>query len=581
MFIIVIPLSTSYYFSEKASSDIIVEQVCKDTLNSIELASNSIKGLHKRMLTTALYINRDQNITELLQQDANMVLDKAPPDSYEGVLKEYFQFTRMENLIENLSFNSIGSKNYISLITSSGKLFTNWPRERSDIEEFKKKYTKFMKEDAEDFVLWGGIETNYVASESTAYPHVFTIITNVTRASGNKSLGIFVISVPEKEFIQLISNGSPTQERFLLNGNGMIIAFSDKSKINLNFEDIYGIKVPSPQKGYTIFNGKAGKAILTYYKMDNTDWQVVDVKSFGDVTSKQQQNRNRLLMVTILCILVSLLIAMLFTRSITLPLKKITKDISNTDFIFKSGEVDEERKDEVGILQKNFKIMKSNINNLIHENKIKEKKKRDAELKALQAQISPHFLFNTLNTIRWAALNNNIKKAADMVLALSNLLHMTIVKGDEMITLEQELENLRYYLDILKMRHEKAFVSKFNVGEEIKHYKIPKLLLQPLVENAVIHGFQDVKSGGIIEVTGEIKEENVAIYIKDNGRGFALDDLEGRKDLKEFKFSGIGVSNVDERIKLHFGEEYGLHISSTPEEGTLVEVILPLNPKEA
>jgi two-component system, sensor histidine kinase YesM len=238
-------------------------------------------------------------------------------------------------------------------------------------------------------------------------------------------------------------------------------------------------------------------------------------------------------------------------------------------------EIANTRRDEIGILEGSFNIMRNNIKMLMQDNMDKERKKRDAELKSLQAQISPHFLFNTLNAVRWAAINNNTKKAADMVFALSNLLRMTVVKGNELITVEEEIENLKNYAAIFQMRHSIDFKLTCDLADDIKKYKIPKLLLQPLVENAIIHGFEGISSGGLIEITGNKKEGFVILCVEDNGAGMEINSTLKEEDLSKFKFSGIGVYNVDERIKLYFGEKYGLNIISSVGEGTVVEVRLP------
>ena len=196
-------------------------------------------------------------------------------------------------------------------------------------------------------------------------------------------------------------------------------------------------------------------------------------------------------------------------------------------------------------------------------------------MKALQAQISPHFLFNTLNAVRWAAINNNAKKAADMVLALTNLLRMTIVKGDELITVEEEIENLKNYSAIFQMRHSIEFQLHCDIEEDIRQYGIPKLLLQPLVENAIIHGFEGIVTGGVIEITGMKRDGFVVISVKDNGVGISPDSGLKVEDTRKLKFSGIGIRNVDERIKLYFGEKYGLRLASTEGKGTSAEVWLP------
>jgi two-component system sensor histidine kinase YesM len=207
--------------------------------------------------------------------------------------------------------------------------------------------------------------------------------------------------------------------------------------------------------------------------------------------------------------------------------------------------------------------------------KTSERKKRDAELKALQAQISPHFLFNTLSTIRWAAINGHNKKAADMVLLLSNLLRQTIVKDDEYITLEEEFSNLRHYAELFQLRQSVEFTFEENLPDELKSYRVPKLLLQPLVENAIIHGFENLANGGVIHVSGEIHSDGVSLRITDNGAGMDTNSLKNKAKAKDFTFSGIGTANVDERIKLNFGKRYGLHIKSSPGCGTTAEILLP------
>ncbi len=575
IFIIVIPLSVSYYFSERNSSEIIIEQVCKNTLSSIELASSSIKNLRVRLLSAALFVNRDPGINELLSQDTGDYIMNNTGD-YKDQLNEYQKFSRIQNMINSLSFTPIVSKCYITIIDSSGKLYSNWQQEDELASSFRQRYNDYIGNASADFFIDIGMEENYVLTEKSRFPYLYTIITNISGSFKRDFQNIFIISVPENEFSALISNGSKEQLRYILDKNGKIISSPDKNSINKYFDEIYGAKVPNNNNGYIVINSQGEKYILTYFMMNNVGWQVVDLKSYDEITKKLKQNRNSLLKVTLVCISISLIIAMSFARSITRPLHKLATSMLGTDFVLKSSDFEGTRKDEVGILQQSFEIMKVNITNLIQENKVKEKKKRDVELKAMQAQISPHFLFNTLSTIRWAALNKNHKKVADMVLALSNLLNMTIAKGDEMITLAQEMENLVSYVDILKSRHSRVLNLEIELCDEIKTYKVPKLLLQPIVENSIIHGFKGKKTDGFIKIENSVKGDKIVIIISDNGNGMDLSIVNEAEKNTDLKFSGIGISNVDDRIKLYYGDEFGLKISSKLNEGTTVTVELPL-----
>jgi two-component system sensor histidine kinase YesM len=575
VFIIVIPLTVSYYFSERNSSEIIIEQVCKDTISSIELVSNSIKVLYGRLLSTALFVNRDESVNELLSWDTGDNIINNTGD-YKDRLNEYEKLIRIQKLLDNLALSTIVSKSYISIIDSTGKLYSNWQIDGVQSSSFSQRYADKTGNASDDFMIVVGMEENYVLTEKSKFPYVFTIITNVSGSFKNDLFNTFIISVPENEFASLISNESQEQLRYILDKNGTIISSSDKSSINHSFREIYGAKVPNNTKGYTVIENQGDKYVLTYFRMNNMGWQVVDLKSYDDITKKQKKNRDRLLIVTLICISISLVIAMIFARSITQPLRQLTKSMIRADFVLKSSDFEAFRKDEIGILQQSFEIMKGNISNLIQENNAKEKKKRDAELKAMQAQISPHFLFNTLSTIRWAALNKNHQKAADMVLALCNLLDMTIVKGDEMITLDQEMESLVNYVDILKLRHARPFKLEIELCGKIKNYKVPKLLLQPIVENSIIHGFEGKKTEGLIKIEGTIKDDKILITVCDNGNGMDLGDVNETQRYSDLKFSGIGIRNVEDRIKLYYGDEYGLKISSKLNEGTSVTVELPL-----
>lgn len=204
-----------------------------------------------------------------------------------------------------------------------------------------------------------------------------------------------------------------------------------------------------------------------------------------------------------------------------------------------------------------------------------QRRKRELELDALHYQINPHFLFNTLGTLKWSAvMNNDSPVIINGITSLSRLLQGVLLNKDEMITLREELDNLKHYFTIQEIRYENSFKASIEVDEDILDYLVPRLILQPLAENSVLHGTAGSEHQITITIRGARTEGGVLLEIADNGSGF---DTQTLKDKKEARFSRIGLSNVDERLKLHFGQEHGLNIVSVIGEGTTCRVFIPDN----
>jgi two-component system sensor histidine kinase YesM len=284
----------------------------------------------------------------------------------------------------------------------------------------------------------------------------------------------------------------------------------------------------------------------------------------------------------------SIAAAWIISASIYLPIKKlhnVTKTITKNDLqaLVTSHNVDEIT--EMGI---SFNIMIGKIRELL-DAKIKEQENlKKAELKALQAQINPHFLYNTLDTIVWLAEANKTQQVIEIVRALSSFFRITLSKGKDWIPILQEIEHVRSYLTIQKMRYRDILDYQIEVDEEILDGNILKLTLQPLVENALYHGIKNKRNGGVITVRAKrAAQDQVSLEVQDDGVGFtpyklsqiqaALQEDAGEITLKE---SGFGLENVDKRIKLYYGKQYGLTIQSQYQEGTLVRVAIPFKEPE-
>lgn len=217
------------------------------------------------------------------------------------------------------------------------------------------------------------------------------------------------------------------------------------------------------------------------------------------------------------------------------------------------------------------------------EEQVKEeqKKLRRSEFELLQSQINPHFLYNTLDAIVWSAEAGNQKQVVNMVGNLSNFFRLSLNKGKEIVSVKEELQHVRSYLEIQQIRYQDILDFEIDIPPEIDEYKIPKLTVQPIVENALYHGIKNKRGGGKIIVSAKVKDDHFFIIVEDNGKGMTEERLaEVRKALAEGisdKNVVYGIYNVNERIRLHYGEGYGVTINSKLDEKTVVLIKLPKN----
>jgi two-component system sensor histidine kinase YesM len=270
-----------------------------------------------------------------------------------------------------------------------------------------------------------------------------------------------------------------------------------------------------------------------------------------------------------------------FSRMFTGPILVIMRQMLRVESGNLETSVNVTRKDELGRLAHGFNRMIERLNLFINDAYVAEIKRKHAELNALKSQIRPHYLYNTLEVIRMSAVANDDDQVADMIHSLSKQLKYVIDYGEEWVTLGRELDHLRDYFHLIEVRFDNRIKLEIEIkGEELLNVNVLKLSLQPIVENAVQHGIRPKGGKGIVLVTVERDNENLAITVYDDGIGIEENKLrEINSHLTETEGStgkSIGVKNVHERIKNACGEDYGLDIDSKPHVGTSVRILFPL-----
>ncbi|MCE5286156.1 MAG: sensor histidine kinase [Pelosinus sp.] len=345
---------------------------------------------------------------------------------------------------------------------------------------------------------------------------------------------------------------------------------------------VYRIKAEGLDDALSSVIKKIGQARyqIIYEQSKYTKWKTIGVFSVEETEEEIARIRIIFFGIGLLTLVLAFMAAMYFTSSIAKPLSKLRSLMKQAEEGDLTVQFKSRYNDEIGQLGNSFNNMIREISKLIELVYTEQKSKREAELKTLQAQIKPHFLYNTLDTIHWMAQAHGADDIEEVVGALANLFRIGLSKGKEMITVGEELKHIKSYLIIQKARYEDKLDYAVEFDEDILHYSVIKLLLQPLVENAIYHGLNAKRGGGKLVIIAKKRNNQLYFSVTDNGNGITPEKIQEINEMLLKKKSpenlGYGVFNVNERIRLVFGDEYGLIFHSVYGEGTTVEIWHPL-----
>ena len=326
----------------------------------------------------------------------------------------------------------------------------------------------------------------------------------------------------------------------------------------------------------TYLRDDVNNRIYTRNYSELTGWSAVGVVNVDELIKDKSSIIDFYFRLAGISILFAMTFAVLISTTITNPIKMLENTMHEVEVGNFDVRSEIELNNEIGHLSKTFNVMISRIKDLMEKTVRDEEEKRRSEIRALQAQINPHFLYNTLDTIIWMSAGGKNDEVVEVTSALARLFRTSISKGENLVTLLNEVENIKSYLTIQKMRYEDKLSWRVDVPPGLLGLMTPKLILQPIVENAVYHGVKMSQAGGEIAISARTEGERLTITIADSGVGMTAEQLEQLFVPRPDTDRGIGVINVNNRIRLLFGEEYGLHYFSAPGEGTRVEIWLPV-----
>lgn len=426
--------------------------------------------------------------------------------------------------------------------------------------------------------------------ELIAQLNQFMLIRYIQNNKTLENIGYVAASINSENMCKLIDNIKFGEKGnlYIIDDKGKILANKDRNKLLKSIDfDTYSIKqIMKNDKSQSYFKGKInGNSYFIFdAPLSVNNWRLVITMPANEVHSSANVVLISTIIVGIMCFLVIITISTLILTNLSLPLKKILKSIMETRKGNFTQKVDVSGCLEVNQLSTEFNFMLDKISNLLNQIVDEQKALTKSELKSLRAQINPHFLYNTLDSIKWLTISSDTEKASELTTALSTFFRIGLSGGSEEILIRDEVEHIRQYLFIQKLRCGERLEYVIDVDSSVESMKTPKLILQPIVENAIYHGLDKKEESGFIKVLVKKKNDCTIIYeITDNGKGMPSETLESLTQKIENPLiqntadhHGYAIRNVNQRIKLSYGEEYGIVYKSKYAVGTKVTVSIPL-----
>lgn len=407
---------------------------------------------------------------------------------------------------------------------------------------------------------------------------VLTFFSLINQAQNmDKTLTVLGISIREDFLAKLLLNQyeSSGAKNLLIRGDGLVLSAHDKSRINTSIKET--IDVLKGESG--ILDGRDGN-IIFYQKSAAADVYLISIIPDKVFSAGQ----SALYFTIFLAILLSALFAVVFSfiqnRYIIRPLGELLDDMEKVKEGDFTVEVKEHGRDEIGTITEGFDEMKGTLRKTIEEVYLSRIHEQEARYTALLSQLNPHFLYNTLDSIHWLAIKNRVFDVGEQIETLSDVFRHVLSEGRNYVTIDEELKFVNDYMLLLKARHGDRINLEISVEEKLKSHCIPKLIIQPLVENSIQHGLESKVDGGMISVVISSVNDHIMIIVEDDGIGADEKDVTAKMDSGNELTSAFALRNIHERLKLTYGAAYGIRITTAPDKGFQVLMRIPMNEGE-
>jgi Predicted signal transduction protein with a C-terminal ATPase domain len=558
LFIVLIPLGFVSGFSYLQSTRIIEDKVSLSNLKTVQQIGESINFFFNDMNNSALNLWQNREFMNYFMLSSSQVAgSRNYLLSAQNTLNRFAVFhTNIYSIyvkgMNGLEFDSASSTNLIS-------------------PELQKQM----------FDLRG--EGQWIADEIMQYNHTplkvisyIKILKNIDKISTD--LALIKINIDEQEISDIYKDKllSGSSEFFIIDENKRIISSLDQSKIGTTMDSKYDDhRLYQQNSGYFKASLNGNPYIETYYNLSRPGWKLVNLVPMNELSSDTKLIRNVTIYAVLGSFILCSLMIILFSLKVLSPLNRIRRSMRAIEDENFNVNIPVKGNDEIALISRSFNRMSRRLDELINEVYAGQIKQKEAELKALQAQINPHFLYNTLDTIYWMARMEKAYESSKLVQALSKLFRLALNSGNEQTTVASEVEHLRSYILIQEKRFEDCILFDIDVEPETLACRTVKLVLQPLVENAIHHGIEKKGKSGTVRITIKREDQELVYRITDDGVGVEEADITSLLQQVKDDNRGFGIKNVNDRIQLICGQEFGLAFQTSPGNGMTVIVRQP------
>jgi two-component system, sensor histidine kinase YesM len=556
---------------------------------SDQLRKNSLYSLADTTYQTALFLN-DKFLTVFEQlvnlEDTTSLRNLLSVNDQGDTPQKFNDIIELHNRLESVyhSYNAMVDSIYVAF--NNGRTFNLQqeyvPRSVSiDLPAWQKRYNDSDKGyywlNSHKDLIFDTVEDRRVLSS-------FKMIGTPTSTSS----GIVIINLRESYFLEIMQNVqiSPNGALALISPDGELFSKNLKENYEVKSGTIAELRKRAGGNGSLRVDSAAGQKLdIAYQTLPLNGWVLAAIVPEKDILAGAARIQWIVLAVTLVILVLVAVAAMVAARNLSNPIRYLSKQVKRFERGGFSVSFEIDQRNEIGVLASGLTRLADSVELLLSEVREEQEQKRKAEMRALQAQIQPHFLYNTLGSIKHLIDLEERERASVMVGALTRYFRIGISKGRELITVAEEIEHVRSYLMILNIRYNQDFDYTIDVDEELLPLRIPKLTLQPIVENAVYHGIKNKRGKGLVTITGYTDGDTAVLETYDNGQGITPERLVQLRTLLQADSTGeqaltFGLWNAHRRLTLQFGPSFGLTLDSGEMKFTRVTVRMPREQKK-
>lgn len=567
--LVILQIVTSFIYQNRLEKQI--EQASQQNLSQI---ANQMQNMITSLVATSNILCYDQDIIDVLASGAP-----------ETTIERFEKYKTVQDKISTVSSSTlvpynadifvIGEDEEVYCINQvqaiSSAIYKVYEQEKEALEEVGA------------YILWIAPVDSANKSEID-FTNSIAIAKTVNQSVTNDVLGVVVINLHLDKNLQKVFStdiaGTGT-EVLLLNQNDELVYSTQNTPTIFSDE---AMNQMDGKSGSFTTNISGEKHMVDYQVLSRTNWKLVQISPYSALMSDIIALRNGILLVNIILLTLLIIADVVVSNRLADPLHELCVlmgQVQKGDFSVRMKE--RTGQSEISQISQSFNEMVGQTEELFCQLEHSYKVREDLRLAALRAQVNPHFLFNTLNSIKWMAMMNGDAKVGKMISSLGHLLQFTLASNSELVSVEREVACLKDYVEIQRMRFGEKFELVIEIPDELMSFQIPLFIFQPIVENSILHAFDDDCEAGVITIGADKTEESVQFFVSDNGKGMDISQIRNPIDDEvraKGKFSRVGLKNVDERIKIIYGEEYGISIESVIGEGSTVYLSFPAIPRE-